>query len=94
MLHLRRIPADGLDGPGSSERTRAPNRSTAQLAPGDAVTFWLEEGAALYVCGNGRGVAAGVKQVVTAVLGARLGEQEGQDFVKKMVTERKYKEDI
>ena len=66
-------------------RTSAPNRSTAQLA---------QEVAALYVCGNGRGVAAGVKQVVTVVLGARLGEQEGQDFVKKMVTERKYKEDI
>ena len=46
------------------------------------------------MCGNGRGMAAGVKQVVTAVLGARLGEQEGQDFVKKMVTEKKYKEDI
>ena len=46
------------------------------------------------MCGNGRGVAAGVKQAVTAVLGARLGEQEGQDCVKKMVTERKYKEDI
>ena len=46
------------------------------------------------MCGNGRGMAAGVKQAVTAVLGARLGEQEGQDFVKKMVTERKYKEDI
>ena len=39
-------------------------------------------------------MAAGVKQVVTAVLGARLGEQEGQDFVKNMVTERKYNEDI
>ena len=77
---------------GRSERTSAPNRSTAQLAPGDAVTFWLEEGAALYVCGNGRGVAAGVKQAVTAV-GARLG-QEGQDCVKNMVTERKYNEDI
>ena len=38
-------------------------------------------------------MAAGVKQVVTAV-GARLGEQEGQDFVKKMVAERKYNEDI
>ena len=75
-------------------RTSAPNRSTAQLAPGDAVTFWLEEGAALYVCGNGRGMAAGVKQAVTAVLGTRLGEQEGQDCVKNMVTERKYNEDI
>ena len=79
---------------GSSERTRAPNRSTAQLDPGDAVTFWLEEGAALYVCGDGRGVAAGVKQAVTAVLGARLGEQEGQDCLKNMVTERKYNEYI
>ena len=46
------------------------------------------------MCGNGRGVAAGVKQVVTVVLGGRLGEQEGQDFVKKMVAERKYNEDI
>ena len=46
------------------------------------------------MCGDGRGVAAGVKQAVTAVLGARLGEQEGQDFVKKMVAERKYNEDI
>ena len=79
---------------GSSERTCAPNRSTAQLAPGDAAAFWLEESTALYVCGNGRGVAAGVKQGVTAVLGAGLGEQEGQDFVKKMVAERKYNEDI
>ena len=63
-------------------------------AEGAAVARWLEEGAALYVCGDGRGMAAGVKQAVTAVLGARLGEQEGQDFVKKMVTEKKYKEDI
>ena len=39
-------------------------------------------------------MAAGVKQVVTAVLGARLGEQEGQDCLKNMVTERKYNEDI
>ena len=46
------------------------------------------------MCGNGRGVAAGVKQAVTAVLGTRLGEQEGQDCVKNMVTERKYNEDI
>ena len=46
------------------------------------------------MCGDGRGMAAGVKQAVTAVLGARLGEQEGQDFVKNMVTERKYNEDI
>ena len=46
------------------------------------------------MCGNGRGVAAGVKQAVTAVLGARLGEQEGQDFVKKIMTERNYNEDI
>ena len=80
MLYLRELRRTDLMGlaHGRSERTSAPNRSTAQLAPGDAVTFWLEEGAAVYVCGDGRGMAAGDKQAVTAVLGARLESRKGR----------------
>jgi len=61
----------------------------------ELVTDWLiNTGAILYICGDAKGMASGVKETVQKILKANLGEDEGLTFMKKLILEKRIKEDI
>ena len=61
----------------------------------DEFASWLiDSNATLYVCGDAKGMAAGVKKSVSDILVDKLGDNEGAEFMKKMIADKKYKEDI
>ena len=61
----------------------------------EEIFSWITESSAMvYVCGDAKGMAAGVKQVINNILNEKLGDQEGAAFYKDMIAHKKYKEDI
>ncbi|MBP5107056.1 hypothetical protein, partial [Pseudomonas protegens] len=47
---------------------------------------WLDDGAALYICGSLQGMASGVDQVLIEVLGA--------DHVERLIEQGRYRRDV
>jgi len=61
------------------------------------LTNWLVEKKALfYVCGDAKGMARGVQEVVEEAVEESMGWESGQgkSYVKNMIDEKRYKEDI
>ena len=91
-----RVKEDGLDGPGprqvgENERTESFNGSARPGGRGHLLAGGGRGG--VRVRGRARHGRRGQAGCHCGA-GGQAGEQEGQDFVKKMVTEKKYKEDI
>ena len=65
-------------------------------AGSDLVTWLTQHNAVLYVCGDARGMAKGVRETVASVYECIKGvaEGEGEKFVKQLMEEKRYKEDI
>jgi len=56
------------------------------------VTWLLDREAFIYVCGDAKGMAKGVKEVVEQLVEEEKGD--GVEYVKNMIETKKYKEDI
>ena len=56
----------------------------AEQAP--RLRSWLDEGAAIYVCGSLEGMAAGVDQVLVDVLGS--------EAVQRLIEQGRYRRDV
>ena len=56
------------------------------LEAGDEVRQWLEEGAAIYICGSLQGMAAGVDQALTQMLGI--------EAVDTLIEQGRYRRDV
>jgi sulfite reductase (NADPH) flavoprotein alpha-component len=52
----------------------------------DELRVWLDEGAAIYICGSLLGMAAGVDQVLNEVL--------GEQAVSELIEEGRYRRDV
>jgi sulfite reductase (NADPH) flavoprotein alpha-component len=52
----------------------------------DAVRRWLEDGAAVYVCGSLRGMATGVEQALVDIIGA--------ERLEALIEEGRYRRDV
>ena len=57
-----------------------------KLEAGDEVRQWLEEGAAIYICGSLQGMAAGVDQALTQMLGI--------EAVDTLIEQGRYRRDV
>ncbi len=55
-------------------------------AAGDTVMEWVQDGAAIYVCGSLEGMAAGVHAALTDIL--------GQDTLEELAVQRRYRRDV
>ena len=56
---------------------------------------WLHQNdATFYICGDAKGMATDVKKTVNEILSEKLGTESGAEFFKKLVAEKRYREDI
>ena len=56
---------------------------------------WLHQNdATFYICGDAKGMATDVKKTVNEILSEKLGTESGAEFFKKLVADKRYREDI
>jgi len=60
----------------------------------EMLNWLIDAKSMLFVCGDAKGMAKGVKEAITKILKEKLGDSDGAKFVQTMITEKKYKEDI
>ncbi|MGZ5052081.1 MAG: assimilatory sulfite reductase (NADPH) flavoprotein subunit [Methylobacter sp.] len=55
---------------------------------------WLQQGAYLYVCGDGQRMAHDVHRALLDIVGAEIGEGNAEDYVAALQKEKRYQRDV